>query len=449
MSRIESRFAWVSSGHALLTSRINIHQSIRRVTRYEVCLVRYSPVSVDLGSYSDGTSGAAYSVSMPLREWHSITLVFDGTNAKLYYDGVYKTQRSVLLSMLSTFKAIGIGTDPNTARSLQGSVKDVALYNRVLTDEEVMKLSNSKLHVDKGGNVLKSAKESTEKQYSRYFELGFDTKDSSRIVEASTKDNLRFENGSMWVGEATANEYAYPTFYTTSSSGGWSHWGYTGHQGSYGQNTDKRFIFDKTQKYSHWVANGAGATGNYLTYQSPAFEGGYRSLQAILCLEDFSEVNETKVYPAWNARNGGLEWHKWSSIERLGDSGFYLCKAEGISQDGSNDLVGIYVTAGVKMYLSQVQLEQKAFCTPFTMTSRGNGSVRWPLTLKDNMTFNFFRKSSMPQYLTVSQATSPNILEIGNYYSNASLTLWAWSNGSNIDVKSYIKGDTGSGWQNI
>ena len=97
------------------------------------------------------------------------------------------------------------------------------------------------------------------------------------------------------------NEYSFPNFNTSTSSGNWSHWGQTGSSGSYGQNTDRQFIYDKFQNYSHWVANNVSATGDYLFYQSPPTEATYRSLSCIIKLEDSSIITNSKVYPAWNA----------------------------------------------------------------------------------------------------------------------------------------------------
>lgn len=164
------------------------------------------------------------------------------------------------------------------------------------------------------------------------------------------------------VGTLT-NAYSYPTFDTSSASGGWNHWGGSGHAGSYAQNTDKQFIYNKANTYSHKVANGAGATYHYLMYQSPAFDGGYRSIQFIMKESTGVPITEDICFPAWNARDGGAPSKIWTSIHNLGD-GFYLCKCEGIHQDGSNDLIGIGVQAGYTVYISEAYLEDnKEFCS--------------------------------------------------------------------------------------
>ncbi len=173
----------------------------------------------------------------------------------------------------------------------------------------------------------------------------------------------------------TINEYSYPTFDTSNSNGGWSHWGRSGAIGSYSQNTNKDYIFDKSNTYSHRVSNGPSATGEYLLYQSPSIEGiTNRSLSAIVKLSDGSQVTNDKIFPAWNAiTSGSIPNYIWTSIDYLGN-GFYLCKAEGIKQDGSNDLVGIYVSPGIEAYFSHVQLEQKLYSSSFVIGAR-NGTV--------------------------------------------------------------------------
>lgn len=261
-----------------------------------------------------------------------------------------------------------------------GVHRNIRAYNRILSADEINKILGSNLSLTSSGNILQTnIKERSivlPNSMYYYFPLDDSSSELSNIAKASEETNIIYEDGA-WVGSSTTNEFAYPDFNTSSSSGGWKHWGSAGHIGTYGQNTDPLYIFDKSKQYSHWVANAAEATSSYLLYQSPAFEGGYRSLQAIICMDDLSEVTDAKVYPAWNARNGGIPLSKWTSIKRIDGTHFYHCKAEGISQDGSNDLVGIYVKPGYKIYVSAMQLEQKPFCSPIAFPSRGSSSLEF------------------------------------------------------------------------
>ena len=159
------------------------------------------------------------------------------------------------------------------------------------------------------------------------------------------------------------NCYSYPTFNTSAAAGGWYHWGGSGHIGSYGQNTNKEYIFNKSNTYSHWISDGAEATKPYLVYQSPAFEGGYRSLQCIAKEENGLPITDDILYPSWNARDGGTANDKWTSVTALGN-GFYLCKCEGVHQNGSNDLIGFNVKPGYKVYISEAYCENdKEMCS--------------------------------------------------------------------------------------
>ena len=278
------------------------------------------------GAYATATKAVVYG------EWAHYAVVFDrNTNVlKLYVDGELLgstpissfgqgnyTDRSFYINYGSIYGGNGPGSHMNCF------VDDVRVYDHALSPKEVKELARAKI--------------------------------------------LHYKMDDMQ--ESTRNEYLYPTFDTTSSSGGWSHWGRAGHQGTYGQNTDPQYIYGN-QIYSHWVANESSATGDYLVYQSPAFEGGYRSVQAIVCSEDKSEITNSKVYPDWNARSGGTPNNAWTSIEQIPGTHFYHCKCEGIMQDGSNDLVGFFVTKGQKIYFSMAQLEQKPHCTPMVIGER-------------------------------------------------------------------------------
>ena len=213
---------------------------------------------------------------------------------------------------------LGIGAAPNGNEKYTGHLNDVRIYDHALSPMEVKQISQGLiLHYPLSDNSIQSL------------------------------DNC----------------YVYPRFETSSSSGGWSHWGGSGHAGTYGQTTDTNYIFRKGQTYAHWVADGSSATKDYLLYQSPAFDGGLRSLIAICKEENSKSITNNICYAAWNARNGGVVNNSWTSIQSLGN-GFYLCKCEGISQSGSDDLVGIYIKPGYKVYFSEIYLENyKSVCS--------------------------------------------------------------------------------------
>lgn len=256
------------------------------------------------------------SMSFDADKWHNIIMIFDNITNMIYIDGVLqntwqsKSQEYWVPLLGSSYNRLSIGKSAGSTSWIGGLVNDVRIYDHVLSPKEIEEISK--------GLVL-------------HYKLD---------------QNLNELN----------NCYSSPTFNTSSTNGGWSHWGQSGSSGTYGQNTDSQYIFDKTNTYSHWWANASTATGHYLLYQSPAFGGGSRSIQAILKEENSTPITEDIVYPAWNARSGGAPNHIWTSITPLGN-GFYLCKCENVNQDGSNNLIGFYLTPGYKVYISEAYCE--------------------------------------------------------------------------------------------
>ena len=273
-----------------------------------------SQVDVLCGGYNNYITCA-----VPVNEWTHLVSTFNNGICKLYKNGVYigeKTGQAAFVSDASN-ACIGRETYASGYFGFNGCINDVRIYDHCLSPAEVHEIAM--------GLVL-------------HYKLD---KNKSQLT----------------------NVYNYPTFDTSNSSGGWSHWGQSGASGAYGQNTDKKYIWNKNNTYSHWVSNSSSATGHYLLYQSPDFDGGYRSAQCIVKEENELPITTSIVYAVWNAQSGGLTNNTFSSITHLGD-GFYLCKAEGIKQDGSNDLVGFYVKPGYKVYFSEAYLENnKEMCS--------------------------------------------------------------------------------------
>ena len=243
------------------------------------------------------------------------------------------------------------------------------------------------------------------------------------------------------------NCYNLPTFNSSAAAGGWSHWGASGHDGTYGQNTTKAYIFNQANTYSHWVANGSGATSSYLLYQSPAFEGGFRSMCFIIKEESSKPITESIVFPTWNANaSGGATVNKWSSIQSL-SNGFYLCKVEGLKQDGSNDLVGVYVTAGNKIYVSEAYLENdRTVCSDIRYYSTNvcdcSGN-QWTGTATNPLIMN----KSTPKYKysttfngTSGKITLPNFspYEAGVKQSEMSFAMWINRNAYSDSASRYM-----------
>ena len=273
--------------------------------------------------------------SVPVNQWTHLVCTNDNGTVKLYKNGEYVTTTTITAGLESDASGnftVGRETYASGYFSFNGNINDLRIYNHILSDKEIKELSKGLI-------------------------CHYPLNDSS----IQSMDNC----------------YSNPTF---SVIAGWGFWGNTGHSGHYGLNTDKQFIYNKTQTNSCWISDDSGATADYLIYQSPGFDGGYRSMCAVIKESNSKPITESIAYPVWNASvSGGLPSGKWTSINSLGD-GFYLCKVEGFQQDGSNDLVGIYVKPGYKIYISEMYLENnRTVCSDFLYSSNivydtsGNG----------------------------------------------------------------------------
>ena len=82
--------------------------------------------------YADTTTG----------EWHHVVATYDGDTMQLYHDGVLANTTSGAGIVLDQSRPLLIGANSdagNAGGSFSGSIDDVRIYNKVLTQDEVMK----------------------------------------------------------------------------------------------------------------------------------------------------------------------------------------------------------------------------------------------------------------------------------------------------------------------
>lgn len=357
-------------------------------------LLRRTSNGYPMFSVSDGSSAVQYNFtanSFDLDVWNHIVVTYKEGTCNMYLNGQFhKTFKTTITPVLNSSQHLGIGAASNGAEKLTGYLNDIRIYDHCLSPQEVKEISQGLI-------------------------LHYPLNDNSIQV--------------------LDNYYNYPTFNTSSANGGWSHWGRSGSSGTYGQNTNHNYIYRPENNYSHWVSNASTATGEYLLYQSPEFEGGVRSLQCICKEENGGVIDETVVFPTWNARNGGVPLDTWTSITSL-KNGFYLCKCEGIQQNGSNNLIGFYTKPGKKVYFSQAYVENdKSVCsdiffptnTVYDISGFGNNGVS-----SGDITVN----SDTPKYSVSTHIGATNAkIYISNFptsgFGNSYTFAW-WAKVSNV-----------------
>jgi hypothetical protein len=89
------------------------------------------------GGYADDVR---YNNFWEVGVWHHICLTYDGTTARLYADGIEVASEMKSWNIILNRACIGQQVN-NWAEFWDGMVDDVRIYNRVLTDDEIKKLS--------------------------------------------------------------------------------------------------------------------------------------------------------------------------------------------------------------------------------------------------------------------------------------------------------------------
>lgn len=308
--------------------------------------------------------------AIPSSVWVHVTVVYDEGVVKVYQNGVLKDTLTFHSgATMNTHDKMYIGADGlNNASTYPGNCKinDFRVYNHCLSDKEVSEISKG------------------------------------LILHYKLSENYQTLN----------NSFKYPTFNTSSGHGGWSHWAPSNNTGTYSQNTNREYIYRDTQTYSHYFEHKSGAN-YYICYQSPAFEGGYRSAQAIIKMPNGEDPRGHVLF----SHNANVGTNPPTTFTQLGD-GFWLMKHEGFQQDGSNDLVSIYITHNKGVYISEAYLENdKKVCSNIFSTNNNNVIDCSGYTREGEIIGNLTTNSDAPRYDYVTsfdgksyiQITSPSV----------------------------------------
>lgn len=307
--------------------------------------------------------------AIPSSVWVHVTVVYDEGVVKVYQNGVLKDTLTFHSgATMNTHDKMYIGADGlNNVSTYPGNCKinDFRVYNHCLSDKEVSEISKG------------------------------------LILHYKLSENYQTLN----------NSFKYPTFNTSSGHGGWSHWAPSNNTGTYSQNTNREYIYRDTQTYSHYFEHKSGAN-YYICYQSPAFEGGYRSAQAIIKMPNGEDPRGHVLF----SHNANVGTNPPTTFTQLGD-GFWLMKHEGFQQDGSNDLVSIYITHNKGVYISEAYLENdKKVCSDIFSTNN-NVIDCSGYTREGEIIGNLTTNSDAPRYDYVTsfdgksyiQITSPSV----------------------------------------
>lgn len=120
---------------------------------------------------------------------------------------------------------------------------------------------------------------------------------------------------------------------------------------------------------------------------------------------------------------------------------FYMTATLGLNP--TRIFVMIDNTGGGTYQWHSAQVEDNNFVTHYVEGTRPNkGQITLPFNLTPPYSINFKHRSTWPFINQVDQPTYPYIMQMGNYYSNASISFWNYGK----QLKTYGKGNVSSTW---
>lgn len=123
------------------TLRAIIETGLRETRQSNPALFTYTNGKLFFSAYyADITTDVVY----PINEWHNIAATSDGTSVKVYYDGTLVGSGSLSVQMGSDARCVfSLGTGSNNTAQSTGKYANVLMYNRTLTDAEVLQNYNA------------------------------------------------------------------------------------------------------------------------------------------------------------------------------------------------------------------------------------------------------------------------------------------------------------------
>ncbi len=111
--------------------------------RLKISLPAHGKVVFSTNNVGTGNSDmdAGDGNALPVGVWKHVVMTHDGTNDKIFIDGVKKATKAVTGNLKSTVNPLGIGYDPiDNGSFFNGSLDEVQVYNYALTEGEVTAL---------------------------------------------------------------------------------------------------------------------------------------------------------------------------------------------------------------------------------------------------------------------------------------------------------------------
>ena len=301
------------------------------------------------------------------------------------------------------------------------SVKNVSVYDRALSKDEIVKIMNEPFSIQKNGDIKihVAEKNNAIPMNSKYFQFGTDAMDEEKSMNPVKESDVSYGRRGVWVGNTTKNyaQYditAYSSYYTYSRLDN-SHYAYR-HDSS----------TSSTLALQCPTFNSAISTGNTYTISGYLYLNGepYKTTTPNL------STYHTQTLSSQSDENGYFEY-----TQVFNTSGWI------IHSNICNAAIGDTIE------LRNLQIELNSYASEFTEKDRGDAELVLPYDIVDckqdfTITGWFYPKlfadSSYRPYLTrnyiPSNYTGKRILIMGNGTTSTQLRAWFGSGGSETSV---------------
>ncbi len=308
-----------------------------------------------------------------------IALVYDDTDGTMdiYKNGVLASDGVKVATMIGLLGSLGTnwthaGHATGTTNKMSQTIHSLSFYNRPLTSSEVNKLANSSFSIDSSG-VLKSSvieRSNNIPDDDMYFPLGCDSLDSYHMISPVTESNTVYENGSVWVGEPTTNLYDGAadllSFAVVDANNTLSSLDY-----------DMRFNGDGEIVKVTKIAGTPAAHASYRRCLTVTFSVPHTVSFKIKMLSGGTVQDRIRVHFD-GATGGALTYYN------IGD-GWYKCSYTATSPSSGSLCVGVgFIGDGaLECLITEPQLEQQTFDSPFVDGTRAISTLNYPVDTID------------------------------------------------------------------
>lgn len=314
-------------------------------------------------AWTTNTAHKLYTASEWDNEWHMYTFVAENTTRfRIYVDGkLAGTQTSSESITNLTYLSMGNSYQPNAI------YKEMSLYDKRLTDEEIGKLYQPSMNIQKDGVMKTEIQEGIPvgDNSPHWLSLGDSTISEDERMTPIVDNNAVFEDGALWAGNATKN------IYNLNVSG--NNWP--------SANSNMAKLTTITSPHSFEVKGTSDVPGAY-SYVYPNYTANnvIHSFQATITNNNSRPVQCT-VQMRDGSNGSSLTTTSTFSVEEGETRKVKLDGTKAVSSGRITACVSIYsdsVDGTVDATVHDIQLEEGAFCSPYTESSRGQTRLSYP-----------------------------------------------------------------------